>query len=451
MDKSRFEEETKLLLMSEQGLHRHPKRGAARWIAILVILAGLSYGGYRLWRTSRLAAADSTTSQSTENTGGRGRGGRGGRGARGANGPAAVVTIAARRVDMPVYLRGLGTAVASNTVTVRSRVDGQLVHVAFKEGDFVRQGDLLAEIDKRPFEVQLAQAKGQLARDQALLQSANAEQQRNQLLLNKGLIPKQQFDIQAAVVGQYEGAIQADQAQIDSANLQLTYSRIVAPLTGQIGLRLVDEGNIVRAADPGGLVVITQLQPISVLFAIPEDNLADVLRKLRGGQRLRVEAWDHDDSKKIADGTLLTADNQIDPTTGTSKLKAVFDNKNNALYPNQFVNVRLLIDVLKNTVVIPASTIQRGSQGTFVYIVTQNQTAELRPVTLKNTEGNDVALASGVEGGEMVVLEGMDKIQDGAKVDVQVPGDTGDAVAGRRGSGRGGRGGGRGRGQRDGQ
>ena len=175
MDKSRFEEETKLLLMSEQGLHRHRKRGAARWIAILVILAGLSYGGYRLWRTSRLAAADSTTSQSTENTGGRGRIGRGGRGARGANGPAAVVTIAARRVDMPVYLRGLGTAVASNTVTVRSRVDGQLVHVAFKEGDFVRQGDLLAEIDKRPFEVQLAQAKGQLARNQALLQSANAE------------------------------------------------------------------------------------------------------------------------------------------------------------------------------------------------------------------------------------------------------------------------------------
>ena len=288
MDKSRFEEETKLLLMSEQGLHRHRKRGAARWIAILVILAGLSYGGYRLWRTSRLAAADSTTSQSTENTGGRGRIGRGGRGARGANGPAAVVTIAARRVDMPVYLRGLGTAVASNTVTVRSRVDGQLVRVAFKEGDFARQGDLLAEIDKRPFEVQLAQAKGQLARDQALLQSANAEQQRNQLLLNKGLIPKQQFDMQAAVVGQYEGAIQADQAQIDSANLQLTYSRIVAPITGQIGLRLVDEGNIVRAADPGGMVVITQLQPISVLFAIPEDNLADVLRKLRTGQRLRV-------------------------------------------------------------------------------------------------------------------------------------------------------------------
>src|SRR5262249_48614057 len=231
----------------------------------------------------------------------------------------------------------------------------------------------------------------------------------------------------------------------------LTYSRIVAPISGQIGLRLVDEGNIVRAADPGGMVVITQLQPISVLFAIPEDNLGDVLRKLRAGQKLRVEAWDHDDSKKIADGVLLTADNQIDATTGTSKLKAVFDNKNNALYPNQFVNVRLLVDVLKNVVVVPAATIQRGSQGTFVYVVTENQTAELHPVTIKNTEGNDVALASGVEPGEMVVLEGMDKVQDGARVDVQVPGQTGDTPAGRRGNGNGGRGGGRGRGQRNAQ
>ena len=448
MDKTRFEEESKLLLLSEQGLHRRGKKASGRWLVILIILGSLGYGGYRLWRTGKLAAADATTAQSTERTGGRGRGGRGGRGF---NGPAAVVTIPARKIDMPVYLRGLGTAVASNTVIVRSRVDGQLVHVAFKEGEFVKQGDLLAEIDKRPFEVQLSQAKGQLARDEALLQSAKAEQQRNQLLLDKGLIPKQQFDTQAAVVGQYEGAIQADQAQIDNANLQLTYSKIVAPISGQIGLRLVDQGNIVRAADPGGMVVITQLQPISVLFAIPEDNLGDVLRKLHAGQHLRVEAWDHDDSKKIADGVLLTADNQIDPTTGTSKLKAVFDNQNNALFPNQFVNVRLLVDVLKNTVVIPASTIQRGSQGTFVYVVNEDQTAALRSVTIKNTEGNDVALASGVEAGEMVVLEGMDKIQDGARVDVQVPSQNGDGFVSQRGRGNGGRGEGRGRRQRDNQ
>jgi multidrug efflux system membrane fusion protein len=448
MDKNRFEEESKLLLMSEQKSHRPGNKPKRHWLLILLILGGVGYGGYRLWRTSRLAAADATATQTADSAGGRGRGGRNGRGA---GGRAAVVTIPARKVDMPVYLRGLGNAVASNTVTVRSRVEGQLVHVAFKEGEFVKQGDLLAEIDKRPFEVQLAQAKGQLARDQALLQSAKTEQQRNQLLLDKGLIPKQQFDIQAAAVGQYEGAIQADQAQIDNANLQITYSKIIAPISGQIGLRLVDEGNIVRAADPNGMVVITQLQPISVLFSIPEDNLGDVLRKLHAGQKLRVEAWDHDDSKKIADGFLLTADNQIDPTTGTSKLKAVFDNRNNALYPNQFVNVRLLVDVLKNAVVVPASTIQRGSQGTFLYVVKENQTAELRPVTIKSTEGNDVALASGVEAGEMVVLEGMDKIQDGAKVDVQTPGQSSDAPAGGRGGGRGGRGGNRGRSQREGQ
>jgi membrane fusion protein, multidrug efflux system len=454
MDKNRFEAETQLLLEEEA----RPKKGRGRWILVLVILGGLSYGGYRWWRVARPAAADATT-QPTEG-GGRGRGGRG----RGGGGRPAVVTITARKSDMPVYLRGLGTATAFNTVTVRSRVDGQLIRVAFKEGQFVQKDDLLAEIDKRPFEVQLAQAKGQLARDQALLASAKTEQERNLLGVQKGLIPKQQYDIQTATVGQYEGAIQADQAAIDNANLQITYSRVVAPISGQIGLRLVDEGNIVRAADPGGMIVITQLQPIAVLFSIPEDNLGDVLRKLRAGAQLRVEAWDHDDIKKLADGILLTADNQIDTTTGTSKLKAVFDNKNNALFPNQFVNVRLLIDTLRDAVVIPGAAIQRGSQGTFVYIV-NNQTAELRLVTIKNTEGNDVALASGIEPGEQIVLEGMDKVQDGGKVDVQTPGQTPDGAARRAGGGGGGNGGnggggrrggrgdgqGRGRGQKNGQ
>src|SRR5215467_13700711 len=426
MDKNRFEEETQLLLEEDS----RPKKGRGRWVLVLLILGGLSYGGYRWWRVARPAAADATT-QPTEG-GGRGRGGRG----RGGGGRPAVVTITARKTDMPIYLRGLGTVTAFNTVTVRSRVDGQLVRVAFKEGQFVQKDDLLAEIDKRPFEVQLAQARGQLARDQALLASAKTEQERNLLGVQKGLIPKQQYDIQTATVGQYEGAIQADQAAIDNANLQITYSRVVAPISGQIGLRLVDEGNIVRAADPGGMVVITQLQPISVLFSIPEDNLGDVLRKLRSGQQLRVEAWDHDDIKKLADGILLTADNQIDATTGTSKLKAVFDNKNNALYPNQFVNVRLLIDTLKDAVVVPGATIQRGSQGTFVYVV-NNQTAELRLVNIKNTEGNDVALASGIELGEQIVLEGMDKVQDGGKVDVQTPGQTPDGAARRAGGGEG--------------
>jgi len=453
MDTDRIEEEARLLHDPDEDTNRSQQKGAGRWILSLLVLAGLGYFIYYAWgHWVKPAAADATPAQSAA-AGGGGRGGRGG--GRGGVGPrgAAVVTIAARRVDMPVYLRGLGTAAANNTVVVRSRVDGQLQHVAFREGQFVEQGDLLAEIDKRPFEVQLAQAKGQLARDQAQLQSAKMEQQRNQLLLEKGLIPRQQVDLQVATVAQNEGAIQADQALIDSANLQITYSRIIAPISGQIGLRLVDEGNIVRAADPNGMVVITQLEPIAVLFSIPEDNLGDVLKKLRAGQQLRVEAWDHDDSKKIADGVLLTADNQIDATTGTSKLKAIFDNKNNVLYPNQFVNVRLLIDVLKGSVVVPGATIQRGSQGTFVYVVTENQTAELRMVTIKDTEGNDVAIASGLKPGENVVLEGMDKVQDGARVDVQTPGQSSEEVpGGRRGTG-GGFGGGRearGRGQRNG-
>ena len=424
---------------SKQVYRMNPNAFKLRWLFFLIVIGSMTYGGYRVWGLSSRQADPAAPAEARGGRGGRGGGGRG----VGPRGPA-VVTVVARKTDMPVYLRALGTVAASNTVTVRSRVDGQLVRVAFREGQFVHQGDLLAEVDRRPFEVQLAQAQGQLARDQALLKDAQLKLERSRLLDSKGLIPKQDLETAAASVGQYEGSSQADQALIASANLQITYSRITAPISGQIGLRLVDEGNIVRAADPGGLVVITQVEPISVLFSIPEDNLGDVLRKLHAGRELRVEAWDHDDTKMIADGVLLTADNQIDQSTGTSKLKAIFDNKNNALYPNQFVNVRLLTDVLKAAVVVPAATIQRGSQGSFVYVVGGNQTAEMRPVTVKNAAGNDVALGTGVQPGEMVILEGMDKVQDGTRVDVQTPAQTNSLVPRNAGTGGGPRGGGRG-------
>ena len=321
--------------------------------------------------------------------------------------------------DISVYLTGLGTATALKTVAVQSRVDGQLINVAFREGQLVRQGDLLAELDPRPFQVQLAQAEGQAAKDEAALENARVDLGRYQVLVEQDSAPRQQLDAQAAAVHQLEGTLKSDQAQIQSANLNLTYSRITAPITGRVGLRLVDPGNIVHAADQKGLVVITELQPIALLFAIPEDNLQQVLSQTRAGRRLRVEAFDRDLKTKIADGSLLSVDNQIDQTTGTVKLKAEFANRDGALFPNQFVNARLVVDTIRGAVIVPTAAIQRDAQATFVYIVKSDNTVETRNVEIRHTEGDRTAISSGVKAGERVVIDGVDRLQQGAKVEIR--------------------------------
>jgi multidrug efflux system membrane fusion protein len=330
-----------------------------------------------------------------------------------------VAVANAMQQDMPVYLSGLGSVTAYNTVSVKSRVDGQLVEVNFREGQQVKKGDLLALIDPRPFEVQLAQAQAQLARDQAQLRDAQLNYQRfKDLLQQSGAMSQQQVDTQKATADQLEGAVRADQAAIDNAKLQLTYCHITAPVEGRVGLRLVDVGNIVHASDQNPLLVITQLQPITVIFTLPEDSLPAVAQKMRNGTLL-VQAYSRDDQTHIADGKLLTIDNQIDPTTGTGRLKAIFDNKDNSLWPNQFVNARLQLDVKKNAIVIPSAAVQRGPQGTFVYLVKADKTVEARPVTVAFSQSNRSAISSGLQGGDVVVTDGQDKLQNGAKVETR--------------------------------
>jgi len=427
-----------------------PKKRGLIWVVFLLIIVGIA--GYAVW----FAGQPSSAPKGQGGGGGGFGGGGGGGGGRGATlGPVPVVVTTVARSSIPVYLPGLGNVSPFYTVTVKSRVDGQLMKLDFNEGDLVKAGQVLCEIDPRPYQVQLDIATATLAHDQALLDNAKVDQERYKLLVKTDAIPSQQLDTQNALVAQDEGTIKQDLANIESAKLQLVYSKVTAPITGVVGLRLVDPGNIVHASDANGMITITQLQPIAVLFTIPEDSLPQVTQKLRAGAHLPADAYNRDNSKKLASGMLVTLDNQIDSTTGTSKLKAVFDNTDNALFPQQFVNIRLLVDTLTNQLVVPNVAVQNGQQGTFVYVVDRDSTVHLKPVHVGISTQTSSDILSGISDGDRVVVDGTDRLIEGAAVRVRKAGEMDnppgfDPTAGGRG-GRGKKGGGRKGGGKKGQ
>jgi len=388
-----------------------PKKSGWVWALVLIVLAGGGYYYYKSRPSSESKAAPAPGARAA------------------ALGPVSVAVTAAIKQNVPYYLSGLGSVTAFNTVTVKSRVDGELQKVNFKEGQFVHEGELLAEIDPRPFQVALEQMEGQLFRDQAQLNNARVDFKRYDQLAKEGVISSQQVDTQNATVGQLEGAVRADQAQIDNEKLQLTYCKITAPITGRVGLRLVDQGNMIHATDPNGLVVITQVQPIAVLFTLPEDNLPEVIQHMKN-EELGVQAYSRDDQTMLATGKLLTVDNQIDPTTGTVRFKAAFENRDLSLWPNQFVNTRLMLAVRKNAIVVPLAAIQRGTQGTYVYTVKAGK-ANMQSVNVDLTQGNIALIASGVSVGDQVVVDGQERLQSGTPVEVHdaSPSDSGASPA----------------------
>ena len=337
-----------------------------------------------------------------------------------------VPVIAAKAIkgEIGVYLNELGNVTAINSITIKSLVDGQLIKILFKDGQIVKGGDLLFEIDPRPFQAQLASAEGALVRDLALLANARLDFQRYDTLFKQDSVSQQQLDTQKALVHQYEGAVKIDQGQIDTAKLQLTYSHIRAPMSGRIGLHLVDIGNIVHVTDTGGLVALTQLQPIKVIFSIAEDDIPRVLDKFYAGDHLSVEAYDREQIHKLAAGNLIAIDNLIDQTTGTVRCEAIFPNENNNLFPNQFVNVKLLLETMQGATIIPAVAIQQGPQGTYVYVVKTDQTVQLRTVKIGITEADMVSIDSGLSPDELVVVDGAEKLREGSKVEVQIQAST---------------------------
>lgn len=372
-------------------------------LAILASVAAIGVGAY-YW--SARPAPDASSAA--------GRGLRAG----GGNRPQPISVAEVRRADVPVWVSAVGTAVPRNLVTVRARVDGELMKLHFREGEMVKPGQLLAEIDPRPYQVQLGQAAGQLARDNALLENALADLARYRELWSKDSISKQQLDTQEALVRQSRGTVEADRAQVESAKLQLVYARITAPVGGRIGLRQVDPGNQVHASDANGIGVIAQLQPMTVVFSVPEGHLPAINQRVASGDPVTVEAWDREQKVRLAVGRLLTTDNLIDTATGTIKMKAEFANKDGNLFPNQFVNARLLLGVRKEALVVPGAAVLQGARGPFVYVVDSESTVSSVPVTPGPVDGNQVAVEGALEPGSRVVADGADKLRDGAKVEV---------------------------------
>jgi len=381
---------------------KEPKR---RWWVWLLALAVLGYGAYRV-RKGLVAPQATTAAQGTN--------------LRLPSVP--VVAAKTQKGNIGVYYTGLGAVTPIYTVTVKSQISGYLMQVLYKEGQIVQKGDPLFEIDPRPYQVMLEQAQAGLARDQASLENAKVDLKRYQVLAPLKAVPEQQLATQEATVKQDEGIVQTDQAQIDNAKLDLIYCHITAPITGRVGLRLIDPGNYVTASDAVGLVVITQIEPISVIFTLPEDYLPAILAKMHAGAQLKVEADDRN-GKKIDQGLLESVDNQIDPTTGTVKLRATFANREGSLFPNQFINVRLLVEEKQGVTLMPTAAVQRNSQTTYVFLVKPDSTVTVRSITIGTTEGDDAEVPSGLSPGDVVVMTGVDKLQEGSKVRVQMYGE----------------------------
>jgi len=419
---------------SPPAVEAKPKKRGLLWLIAFLVVAGVAvYAVIKAGQPGQIIVT----------SGGGGRGGSGGRGRGAGLGPVPVVVSKVRRTAVPVVINGLGNVTPYYTSTLKPLVGGTVMSINFEEGDLVKKDQVLFVIDPRPFQVAQAQAEGQLQRDQAQLADAIKDQARYKDLMKTNAIPSQTLDTQDALVGQLQGTVKTDQANIDSAKLNLIYSKVQAPFDGRCGLRLVDPGNVVMA-NTTGLLVIEQVQPIAVLFTVPEDSLPPVLKKLRSGVKLTVEAWNRDNSVKLDTGVLLTMDNVIDNTTGTARLKAIFKNPNEELFPSQFVNIRLLVDTQQNQMVVPTVAVQNGQQGSFVYVVTPASRVQLRPVTpgIVSDEIGTQILA-GLEDGDQVVVDGTDRLQNNTQVRIRPAGgvDAPGGRGGRGGSGRGGRGG----------